>query len=75
MMDTCTGSLKRVSLFLWGIRAINVEGVGGNVLSGRVFDPEAQARILQNKHVLRVSETTITYCPVFKVQAVRANLD
>jgi hypothetical protein len=43
-------------------------------MAGRLFDPEAQARILRNKNVLRVSETTITYCPTFKVEAVRANL-
>jgi putative transposase len=43
-------------------------------MADRLFDPEAQARILQNKNVLRVSETTITYCPAFKVEAVRADL-
>lgn len=40
----------------------------------RVFSSEAQARIKQNSNVLKVSETTITYCPDFKVRAVRASL-
>lgn len=31
--------------------------------------------MLQNRNVLKVSETTITYCPHFKVQDVRANLN
>lgn len=39
-----------------------------------MFDPEARARVLQIKNVLRVRETAITYCPAFKVEAVRANL-
>jgi transposase len=43
-------------------------------MTERLFDPEARAKIQQNKNVLRVSETTITYCPAFKVVAVRANL-
>lgn len=43
-------------------------------MAKRLFDPEDRARILQNKNVLRVSETSITYCPSFKVEAVRANL-
>jgi transposase InsO family protein len=43
-------------------------------MADRLFDPEAQAKILRNKNVLRVSETTITYCPAFKVAAVRAHL-
>ncbi len=48
---------------------------GGMAVSGRLFGPEDRARISQNKNVLRVSETTITYSPAFKVEAVRANLD
>lgn len=44
-------------------------------MSDKLFDPEARARILQNRNVLRVSELKITYCPDFKVKAVRANLD
>lgn len=43
-------------------------------MAERLFDAETRARILQNKNVLKVSETTITYCPAFKVEAVRANL-
>lgn len=43
-------------------------------MAERFFGPEAQATILTNKNVLRVSETTITYCPAFKVEAVRANV-
>jgi len=39
------------------------------------FGPEARARIMQNKNVLRVTDTVITYNPDFKVEAVRANLD
>jgi putative transposase len=46
----------------------------GSTVGDRLFDPEAQAKILRNKHVLKVSETTITYSPAFKVAAVRANL-
>lgn len=43
-------------------------------MADRLFDADARARLLQNKNVRRVSETTITYCPEFKVEAVRANL-
>jgi transposase InsO family protein len=43
-------------------------------MGDRLFDPEAQARILRNKNVLRVSETSITYCAPFKIQALRAYL-
>lgn len=43
-------------------------------MTGRLYDPEAQERILRNNNVLRVSETTITYSPAFKVQAVREAL-
>ena len=44
-------------------------------MSGRSYGPEARAKILQNENVLSVSETTITYDPKFKVEAVRANLN
>lgn len=40
----------------------------------RLFSPEVRARLLQNKNVLKVGETGITYCPDFKVKAVRAYL-
>jgi putative transposase len=40
----------------------------------RSFSPEDRARILQNKNVLRVGETEITYSPAFKAEAVRANV-
>lgn len=43
-------------------------------MAERRFDADARAMILRNSNVLKVSETTITYCPDFKVQAVRANL-
>jgi transposase-like protein len=43
-------------------------------MAGRLFSPEAQAKILQNRNVLKVSETSITYSPDFKVEAVRANI-
>jgi transposase InsO family protein len=43
-------------------------------MAERVFDPETRSKILQNKNVLRVGETQITYSPYFKVAAVRANL-
>lgn len=43
-------------------------------MAERFWGPEARAKIVQNKNVLRVSETTITYCPAFKVEAVRANV-
>lgn len=43
-------------------------------MAGRVWGPEARARISQNKNVLRVGATQITYSPDFKVEAVRANL-
>lgn len=38
------------------------------------FSPEAQAKLLENTHVLRITDGTITYSPEFKVEAVRANL-
>lgn len=44
-------------------------------MAKRLFSPEAKAIMLQNKNVLRVSDGTITYCPDFKVGAVRANLN
>lgn len=40
----------------------------------RMFSAEDRARISENRNVLKVSETTITYCPDFKVMAVQANL-
>lgn len=40
-----------------------------------LFDAEAQARISKNENVLRVSETTVTYSPDFKVRAVRASIE
>lgn len=40
----------------------------------RFYDPEARARLLRNKNVFKVTETTITYSPDFKVAAVRANV-
>mgnify|MGYP001196921873 CR=1 FL=1 len=43
-------------------------------MADRAFDPETRAKILRNKNVLRVGETQITYCPDFKVKAVRAYL-
>ena len=43
-------------------------------MADRLREPEVRARILQNKNVLRVGEMQITYCPAFKVEAVRANL-
>jgi hypothetical protein len=43
-------------------------------MAGRAWSPEVRAKISQNKNVLRVSETQITYSPDFKVEAVRANL-
>lgn len=43
-------------------------------MADRLFDREARERFLRNRNVLKVSETTITYCPAFKVEAVRANL-
>jgi hypothetical protein len=43
-------------------------------VAGRRFDAGARAKILQNKNVLRVGETQITYSPDFKVEAVHANL-
>jgi len=43
-------------------------------MAERSFDAEAQAKILQNKNVLRVGEASITYCSTFKVKAVRAYL-
>jgi transposase len=43
-------------------------------MAGGLFDPEARERILQNKNVLRISETTVTYAPAFKVEALRAHL-
>lgn len=43
-------------------------------MAARVFDPETRAKILQNKNVLKVGETQITYSPDFKVKAVRASL-
>ena len=49
--------------------------MGDATVTERLFGPEDQARISQNKNVLRVSETTITYSPAFKVEAVRANVD
>jgi len=43
-------------------------------MAERFFGREDRARILQNKHVLRVSDKTISYCSDFKAEAVRANL-
>lgn len=43
-------------------------------MAERVFNPETRAKILQNKNVLRVGETQITYSSDFKVAAVRAYL-
>lgn len=43
-------------------------------MTERVFDPETRAKILRNKNVLKVTESKITYCPDFKIKAVRANL-
>ncbi|MDF2629180.1 MAG: hypothetical protein K0R39_3011 [Symbiobacteriaceae bacterium] len=43
-------------------------------MAARVFDPETRTKILQNRNVLKVGETKITYCPDFKVRAVRAYL-
>lgn len=39
---------------------------------GRLFSPEDRKKLMQNKNVLKVSETKITYSLDFKVQAVRA---
>lgn len=43
-------------------------------MGDRLYDSEAQARILRNRNVLKVSKTTITYSPAFKVEAVCAYL-
>lgn len=43
-------------------------------MADRSFGPEERARVLQNRNVLKVSDTTITYCSDFKVRAVRENL-
>lgn len=43
-------------------------------MAGRVWDAEARAKISQNKNVLKVGESQITYNPDFKVEAVRLNL-
>lgn len=43
-------------------------------MAERLFDPEARAKLLQNKNVLKVGEAKITYCSDFKVKAVRAYL-
>ena len=40
----------------------------------RMFSAEDRGKISENRHVRKVSETMITYCPDFKVMAVRANL-
>jgi transposase len=39
-----------------------------------LFSPEVRAKIMQNGNVLRVGKRKITYCPDFKVKAVRQNL-
>lgn len=43
-------------------------------MPGRVWSPEVRAKISQNKNVLKVGETQITYSPEFKIEAVRANM-
>lgn len=43
-------------------------------MAARMLDPESRTKILQNRNVLKVGETQITYCPDFKIRAVRANL-
>lgn len=57
-----------------GIEDVQERWVGDAAMAERLFDAEARARLLQNNNVLRVGETHITYCPTFKVEAVRANL-
>lgn len=53
---------------------IHTESEGDVAMTERLFDSDARAKILQNKNVLRVTETTITYSPDFKVAAVQAHL-
>jgi len=43
-------------------------------MAGRLFSPEDRGKLLQNKSVLKASETTVTYSPDFKVRAVRVNI-
>lgn len=43
-------------------------------MSDKLFTPEEREILLRNKNVLRVGETSITYSPEFKVEAVRAAL-
>lgn len=43
-------------------------------MAGRAWSPGDRTKISQNKNVLRVGETQITYNPDFKVEAVHANL-
>lgn len=50
-----------------GFRKVQVTAV-----AGRLFSPEERDKLLQNGNVLKVGKTKITYCPDFKVRAVRA---
>ncbi|NOU84578.1 hypothetical protein GC102_02140 [Paenibacillus sp. LMG 31460] len=40
----------------------------------KIFSAQGINQLERNPNVLRVSETTITYSPAFKVAAVKANL-
>ncbi|MDP3058901.1 MAG: IS3 family transposase, partial [bacterium] len=43
-------------------------------MAERLFSAEDQEKLLLNKNVIKVGETSITFCPEFKVEAVRANV-
>lgn len=43
-------------------------------MAERLFSAEAQEKLMQNKNVIKVSETSITYSADFKIEAVRANV-
>ncbi|MBS3949784.1 MAG: IS3 family transposase [Peptococcaceae bacterium] len=43
-------------------------------MAERLFSAEAQEKLMQNKNVIKVSETSITYSVDFKIEAVRANV-
>jgi hydrogenase maturation factor len=43
-------------------------------MAGRVYSAEDQAKLLLNKYIVKVSDSTITYSTEFKVKAVQENL-
>ena len=67
-MDIRKESIKRVSRYC-EVLVPNIESVGDAAMAKRLLSAEDWERLLQNMNVLKVSETTITYSPEFKIES------